>query len=74
MKAKVGDRIVITDGYNTDLEEYTGARATVIDRDVDLVWVKAQDVSPTDRGNYYIYDNCYVLEQIYDSPLWKALK
>lgn len=74
MKSKIGDVIVITDGPGTGLnEEDTYKKATVVKVDDIKVWIKASEIGAPFTSNYYVLHDCYELESVYNSPLYKAL-
>ena len=78
MKAKVGDRIVITNAQGTQLgNEDNGKSATVYKVDNKCVWIKANELYPShfnDIVRWYVLHDCYELEAVYNSPLYQALR
>ena len=80
MKAKVGDKVVITFPRGTGLRaKDEGKIAEVIEVNDGRIYFDARKTFKRYKYEeepikFYLLDGCYELEHVYNSPLYKALK
>jgi hypothetical protein len=68
---KVGDRVVLINALDSEFPENLYQIAVVTTLKSNQMWF---EFSCTSGCDYETYEECFELEEIYNSPLYQALK